>query len=329
MLILAYDENDNIVHIKDAEKGKSYRCPDCGAEVRPRKGTKKTHHFFHMNAEDCGNSGESIVHKFYKELIANQKTVQYNGVEMIVTNSKIEQTLPNLLTGSHIIADVMLELGGYKWIAVEVCYKNHKDENHVDIYNALDMECFEVYVDMNNNETDFIIKDYKCLTSFQSCNDFDEECVRWNKIAKKRLNELMAKQKEIDDILTSIKQSTGYDLQVLKHEYIDDIGKHYTYLQMTNNINFILNKNKNITDIVINRYEKHERHIKDCVFTIEFFTKQNGNYMKIKEIRIAEVISGNGYERAAVEAIKNLFWKKRYKKYNVQNGCSFFGFIQL
>ena len=115
MLILAYDENDNIVHIKDAEKGKSYRCPDCGAEVRPRKGTKKTHHFFHMNAEDCGNSGESIVHKYYKELIASQKTVQYNDVEMIVTNSKIEQTLPNLLTDSHIIADVMLELNGYKW----------------------------------------------------------------------------------------------------------------------------------------------------------------------------------------------------------------------
>ena len=257
MLILAYDENDNIVHIKDAEKGKSYRCPDCGAEVRPRKGTKKTHHFFHMNAEDCGNSGESIVHKYYKEIIASQKTVQYNGIEMMVTNSKIEQTLPNLLTGSHIIADVMLELNGYKWIAVEVCYKNHKDENHVDIYNTLDMECFEVYVDMNEKQTDFEITGYKKIASIEQYGiKIEEETKieveqRLKKDHDNYVRFLRENEKKLKQQISNIKKthekhvlnSTGYHMsQIIDTFWID--GKKITFIDLMNKINYMIKKYK-------------------------------------------------------------------------------------
>lgn len=250
MLILAYDENDNIVHIKDAEKGKSYRCPDCGAEVRPRKGTKKTHHFFHMNAEDCGNSGESIVHKYYKELIASQKTVQYNGIEMIVTNSKIEQTLPNLLTDSHIIADVMLELNGYKWIAVEVCYKNRKDENHVDIYNALNMQCFEVCVCMNDEKTDFKVVDYKEIAGTQQITQAITSQYNIGADEKDSAIKQLTEQHESFsvEVESDVLKSTGYYLSQITDEYM--IGyKNYTFLQLMNEIHYNVRKYGNKTNI--------------------------------------------------------------------------------
>lgn len=253
MLILAYDENDNIVHIKDAEKGKSYKCPDCGAEVRPRKGTKKTHHFFHMNAEDCGNSGESIVHKYYKEFIASQKTVQYNGIEMTVTNSKIEQTLPNLLTNSHIIADVMLELNGYKWIAVEVCYKNHKDENHVDIYNTLDMECFEVYVDMNEKQTDFEITGYKKIASIEQYGEkIKTETIQFqDEINSKTLQEKDNKIKEYDKAIVTIcddvLEATGYYMSWIINNYLIN-NTMYNFVQLMDEIDDVVKVN-NITEI--------------------------------------------------------------------------------
>lgn len=303
MLILAYDENDNIVHIKDAEKGKSYRCPDCGAEVRPRKGTKKTHHFFHMNAEDCGNSGESIVHKYYKELIASQKTVQYNDVEMIVTNSKIEQTLPNLLTDSHIIADVMLELNGYKWIAVEVCYKNHKDENHVDIYNALDMECFEVYVDMNDEKTDFEIKNYKKIASIkQYANKVNEKIKHelslmtvgkqaevanaryeerkkcYDEISELRdeLREKITILKEIDKI---VQNSIGYELNSIAYKFFDLYGHGKTLIELMEYCDWrIKDNNINKIQIEIGKFDE-EKAKKECRhIDISFYS---WNYLKI------------------------------------------------
>lgn len=254
MLILAYDEDDNIVHIKDAEKGKSYKCPDCGAEVRPRKGTKKTHHFFHINAEDCGNSGESIVHKYYKEFIASQKTVNYNGLDMIVTNSKVEQTLPNLITNSHIIADVMLELGGYKWIAVEVCYKNHKDENHIDIYNALHMECFEVYVDMNVDQTDFEIKGYEKIASVeQYVNNIKKTIEEQHEkevkeIVRNKDNEITKHKCTIMEMENDVVDRVGYYLRQITCTYVYNDRKH-TFIQLMNDIKHIIRKYSSIHTI--------------------------------------------------------------------------------
>lgn len=288
MLILAYDENDNIVHIKDAEKGKSYRCPDCGAEVRPRKGTKKTHHFFHMNAEDCGNSGESIVHKYYKEFIASQKIVNYNGIEMTVTNSKIEQTLPNLLTGSHIIADVMLELNGYKWIAVEVCYKNHKDENHVDVYNEFDMECFEVYVDMNEQRTDFEITGYEKIASVKQYGIKIETKItqqlnkEYTDINKKHDTKIMELKNEIVDFENDVLFTTGYFMCQLTNTY-ETTKKSYTFLELMREINYIVRKYKQLDYIklMVKDYDDNEN---SYVFDIEFIKLVKNDTETIKEI---------------------------------------------
>jgi len=66
----AYDENGNIVNIKDVDpkthKGRIFRCISCGKEMRARIGEEKAAHFAHIHKGDC--SLESYLHKMGKYL---------------------------------------------------------------------------------------------------------------------------------------------------------------------------------------------------------------------------------------------------------------------
>ena len=164
MLILACDKNDNIIHIKDAEKQKVYKCPECNGEVFAKKGEVNAHHFCHKTS-DCGGNGESMVHRYYKEYISNLNEVEYDGQIMQVTHSEVEKRLTDGL-----VADVILILDNWKTIAVEICYKHPKDDEHIDKYKQLHLECYEVMVDMNDEQTDFEITSWKCLSGYECYN---------------------------------------------------------------------------------------------------------------------------------------------------------------
>lgn len=183
MLTLAFNEQQDIIHIDDAEKGKTYKCPDCGESVFPKKGEVYNHHYCHKTS-DCGGNGESVVHKYYKQYIANLKEVEYNGVIMQVTQSYIEKQLVQGL-----VADVILVLNGWKSIAVEICYKHEKDLEHINKYKELNLECYEVYVDMNEEQTDFEIIDWKCLWGY--------ECYEMEVWQLERKNEILEKDNKL------------------------------------------------------------------------------------------------------------------------------------
>lgn len=69
----AYDENNNLVSIKDVDREHrgehSYRCPNCGEPMRPRQGEHNVWHFAHDNHQ-C--SQESYIHKTAKLLLAER-----------------------------------------------------------------------------------------------------------------------------------------------------------------------------------------------------------------------------------------------------------------
>ena len=65
-------EGEKVVPIEEVDKETrhlhSYRCIGCGAEMRPRQGSKNTWHFAHKgDDEHCG--GETYLHKLAKRLI--------------------------------------------------------------------------------------------------------------------------------------------------------------------------------------------------------------------------------------------------------------------
>ena len=62
---LGYNEERNILHVNDAEKGSIYTCPQCGDRIIARNGgIMQRPHFAHFKkSEQC--SGESVLHHFF------------------------------------------------------------------------------------------------------------------------------------------------------------------------------------------------------------------------------------------------------------------------
>ena len=63
ILIVAQDENDEYIHIKDAKENTNYFCPCCHQPVKMRaKSSKKVQpHFYHITESPCVNS-ETLIH---------------------------------------------------------------------------------------------------------------------------------------------------------------------------------------------------------------------------------------------------------------------------
>ena len=53
---VAYDYNDNRVHIDDTHSNQEYYCPYCGAPLITKKGDIRQHHFAHKQNHRCADS---------------------------------------------------------------------------------------------------------------------------------------------------------------------------------------------------------------------------------------------------------------------------------
>ena len=61
-----YDEEGRILHINEAEKGKTYTCPLCGDRIVPRnEGKAQRPHFAHFKKTGTGCNGESLLHHLF------------------------------------------------------------------------------------------------------------------------------------------------------------------------------------------------------------------------------------------------------------------------
>ena len=156
MLKYAYDENKNIVPIAKAQKQTDYYCPECEAVLRIKDGEIKCKHYFHLNVGDCGATGESQAHKYFKEHITDfidEIEIEYNTfggkqteVHKIIS-FETEQRLP--INGTVIVPDVLATLDNGEQIAIEVYYSHKKDEIDVDKYNQLNMIAVEIEIDID------------------------------------------------------------------------------------------------------------------------------------------------------------------------------------
>ena len=64
--MFALNSTNEIIHIKNALVKTDYYCANCGGILRVRNGTIKVKHFYHLS-KDCGDKGESLIHKYWKE----------------------------------------------------------------------------------------------------------------------------------------------------------------------------------------------------------------------------------------------------------------------
>lgn len=152
-IIYCYDENNNPIHYTKINKNQKYFCIDCGQELICKEGNIKIKHLAHKNITKCRGSGESIIHKHWKENLCKSGmiiNIDNNPVEILdVLNEVSLSKRYNKNWNKDIIVDILLETE-YGDVVVEIDYKHSKDwKSLIPYYDQLDL--FNIYEVIVNN----------------------------------------------------------------------------------------------------------------------------------------------------------------------------------
>ena len=152
--MLAKTKDGEIIHIEDALVKTDYFCGKCGGRLRVRNGKIKVKHFYHLNA-DCGDRGESLIHLYWKNYFSNLK--EFDGYNIVASMQEVH------LKNTGYTPDVVLKTGKGIYLAIEVCYKNPKDESYKSKFERIkDLEkVYEVEVDFDGILNTKILFDIK------------------------------------------------------------------------------------------------------------------------------------------------------------------------
>lgn len=140
--MFAYTKDNEIIHIKDALPKTDYYCGHCGGRLRVRNGKIKIKHFYHLD-NDCGDRGESLIHKYWKEYFSKLKEFE----EFKIIDSRTEVRLLN----NTYIPDIVLKIDNENYIIVEICYKNPKTFSYLEKFKKLTKlkKVYEIKVDFD------------------------------------------------------------------------------------------------------------------------------------------------------------------------------------
>lgn len=198
-ILYCKDANNNPVFYTNTEKDKKYYCIDCGEELIIKDGNVKQKHLSHKANSSCLSTGESYIHKYYKEHLFLPGITIYTK-EGIATIEKVltEEWLNNRYDiaktwDKKIRPDVILETDKGD-VIVELCKTNAKKwEDLIYYYDQLEhdvCEIFELYINSINSFT------------WITYNEIKSEIKRQRK--EKEQKELLSKKK-LEVVLDAIK----------------------------------------------------------------------------------------------------------------------------
>ena len=140
--MFALNSNNEIVHIKEALSKTDYFCDKCGGRLRVRNGKIKIKHFYHLD-NDCGDRGESLIHRYWKEYFSKLK--EFEGFKIIDSRTEVR-----LLNNTY-IPDIVFKIDDGSYIIIEICYKNPKTFSYLEKFKKLTKlkKVYEIEVDFD------------------------------------------------------------------------------------------------------------------------------------------------------------------------------------
>ena len=140
--MFALNSNNEIVHIKEALSKTDYFCAKCGGRLRVRNGKIKIKHFYHLD-NDCGDRGESLIHRYWKEYFSKLK--EFEGFKIIDSRTEVR-----LLNNTY-IPDIVFKIDDGSYIIIEICYKNPKTFSYLEKFKKLTKlkKVYEIEVDFD------------------------------------------------------------------------------------------------------------------------------------------------------------------------------------
>lgn len=126
--MLALTKDNKVVYIDNAVSKVDYYCAKCGGKLRVKNGKIRVKHFYHLNI-DCGDKGESLIHKCWKKYFLKQK--EFDGYNIIEAREEV-----HLLKGEY-IPDIVYKTDKGVYIILEICVTNPKPKEYINKYKRL------------------------------------------------------------------------------------------------------------------------------------------------------------------------------------------------
>ena len=149
LMNIAINESDQLVNIKQVEKGLACNCIcfECSEPVVAKKGDKNEHHFAHSsNKESCHINPESILHKFAKQVIMEAKALVLpplpNTDEVEAKTWQFTRLIEEQTVGS-IRPDIVTSIDD-ETVFIEVAVTSFVDTDKLDFIKRLDIKTVEI-----------------------------------------------------------------------------------------------------------------------------------------------------------------------------------------
>ncbi|WP_075168038.1 competence protein CoiA family protein [Acinetobacter indicus] len=147
-MLIALDENKNLIHITDAVRGLACNCTcfECGEIVLARKGEIKEHHFAHAsNKDSCAIQPESVLHKYAKQVIIESMGVllpEVPNLDIEATWWTFDKIIPEFHLGL-----IRPDLACYideEPIFIEIAVTHFIDEDKLKIIKSMNVKTVEI-----------------------------------------------------------------------------------------------------------------------------------------------------------------------------------------
>lgn len=149
LMTIALNQHNQLVHIEQVERGLSCQCTcfSCGEPVVAKKGEINEHHFAHAsNKESCHLQAESILHKYAKQVIEQEKMIFLPAVPN--QNSSVAQywQFDNIIAEQsvgNIRPDLVANIGN-ELMFIEIAVTSFIDQEKYDFIQKLGVKTIEI-----------------------------------------------------------------------------------------------------------------------------------------------------------------------------------------
>ena len=147
-MLVALNENKNLIHITEAVRGLACNCTcfECGETVLARKGEINEHHFAHAsNKESCAINPESVLHKYAKEIIQESMGLFLPAVpdsDIEATWWTFDRIIPEFPLG--LIRPDLLAYTDEEPIFIEIAVTHFIDDIKLNVIKSMNVKTVEI-----------------------------------------------------------------------------------------------------------------------------------------------------------------------------------------
>ena len=162
---IGYNDDGQLVHIKDTQKGEIYRCPQCGERIVPHKSGKaekgsKRPHFSHLKKSSLKCTGESVLRHVFKEkalhILQHRLDTQEafdmqwscNFCSQIYSKNLLKRTVgiaTNMPIEGHTPDILLLDKHGKAIIAIEIIIRQKLTRKVIHLYESQGIVLIQIH----------------------------------------------------------------------------------------------------------------------------------------------------------------------------------------